>query len=328
MTIQNKHMDQIPIKKLSSLTIGDINIDYIVDISDLEVPFTLELSGQFPHPIQQIVGGNGVYFSESARDAGFLPSSLIASIGMNHQTPDTPDISGQEALNRINKSGVVPILSLVQDLPTGRVIILYQPNDRRVTIADRGANAGPIMPLLTMIGKEIISQTDLLYVSGFYLVEKHQRDLIMQIMSMFRDQGSFVLVDVVPHNLFTRFSFESLKGILSSANAISIESATLAGFLDIKGDLNSKENKNRMINALLTAFDFGLVRLNDRSDFIIADQKVQKEIYVPYRARTASARFSDRVLASALFHYLSNDRSIPDDDLWVKEAIETTSVQF
>ncbi len=55
MATVDKRSQRQTLKKLTSVTIGDINIDYVVDISDMDVPFSMELSGCFFRPVQSFL---------------------------------------------------------------------------------------------------------------------------------------------------------------------------------------------------------------------------------------------------------------------------------
>ena len=76
---------------------------------------------------------------------------------------------------------------------------------------------------------------------------------------------------------------------------------------------------------MIKSYNFCLIRLNARSDFVIADKEKVINAYIPYHPRLPSLRFTDRVFASALFFYLRNDLKIPENDDWVRAAIKLTS---
>lgn len=326
MATVDRRFERKTLRKLTSATIGDINIDYAVDISDMDVPFSMALSGCFFRTVQSFLGGNGVFFAGAAKDVGFARSYLLACVGMDATRPNTPDLAARMALDSLEQSGVVPIVSLYPGLGTGQVIILYQPDEQRFMIADRGANAGFTLSNLPKTADMQREPIDLLYVSGYCLLDDHQREAVNKLMRDFRDRGTFIVVDIVPHNIFCQISFDTLKDWTSLAHAVMAEAWTVFGFMGLDERVASKaEHKALILGQLLDAYDFCLVRLNSRSDFVMADKSKQTEVYIPYHARLASLRFTDRVLASAMFYYLNNNHAVPEDSEWVDKAIKLTS---
>jgi sugar/nucleoside kinase (ribokinase family) len=310
---------------LSCVTVGDINIDYVSDISGLSL--SQDLSGCFMRPIRSFVGGNGVFFAEAASDIGFTPSYLVASVGVDKSARDIPDFAAKTAIQSLARSGVIPILAFDPDQSTGRVIILYQPNNQRVMIADRGANAGltinRIQPAIDLLDSHYI---DLLYVSGYCLLDDGEREAVGLLMDNARSKNTFIVVDMVPHDLFIHVTLDTFKQWTSCAHAVMAEASTVLGFLGRHEQQNlAAETKPLVARQLLDSYDFCLIRLNERSDFMIADHHKHREVYIPYHSKVASLRFTDRVLASALFFYLNNKCSIPDNDEWVMSATDVTS---
>jgi sugar/nucleoside kinase (ribokinase family) len=286
----------------------------------------MELSGCFFRPVRSLLGGNGVFFAESAKTVGFAQSYLIASVGGDEMEPDRPDLAASMAIESLNQAGVLPIVLPNSELPTGRVMILYQPDDRRFMVADRGANLGLRMASLPEILNVLPEQVDLLYVSGYSLLDGNQRTAVHALMQDLGGRGALIAVDMVPHDLFDHISLDTFREWTSLAHAVLAEASTVMGFMGLtERTAPEGERGTRILDALLSTYDFCLVRLNGRSDFLIADANSQAEVYVPYDGRVASLRFTDRVLASALFYYLGNNRSIPDSQVWVHKAIEITS---
>ena len=230
------------------------------------------------------------------------------------------------AVQSLVNSGITPSLVFDSEHSTGCVIILYQPNDQRVMIADRGANTGltvdQIQPAIDLL---YVRNIDLLYVSGYCLLDDGEREAIESLMHHARNNNTFVAVDMVLIT-FLHVTFDTFRQWTSYANAVMAEASTILGFMGYHEQQNlTIGTKSLVTQQLLNSYDFCLIRLNERSDFLIADHQKQREVYIHYHSRVASLRFTDRVFASALFFYLNNGRSIPDSDDWVISATNATS---
>jgi sugar/nucleoside kinase (ribokinase family) len=307
-------------------TIGDINIDHVVDISRLQVPFSMALSGCVFRSIKTSVGGNGVFFAEAAKEAGFQYSYLFSCVGNDPVLKANPDLAAQIAFEHLQATGVEPVVSFDAERSTGQVLILYQPDDNRFMIADRGANAGFVTGNLPKGLGAILEQIDLLHISGYCFLDPVQREAVQYIMSVAREIGVFVSVDIVPHDIYQSISFETLKKFTSLSQSVSAEAVTILGFLGIqRGNLPTVDFRDQLAEALLESYELCLIRLNGRSDFLLADQKSQLDIFIPYTSRSASLRFTDRVLANTLIEYLKNERTLIYSEKWLDRIIKLTS---
>ena len=298
---------------LSCAIIGDVNIDYITDLSEVDF---LKLSNSCLHqPITTSIGGNGVFFAETAHEAGFQPINLICSIGNDH--------AGKEAKQYCEKFGV-NLISQATTLLTGKVLILYQKNDQRLLIADRGANR-ELAISATQLPNEILETTDLLYISGYFLIDTLQRQATLALAHEFRTFNTFVILDIVPHDIHELFSFDEYISYCDSIDGIVTEAATLAAFFHQNAenlDLDS------IVNKLITKFKLCIIRINSNSDFYIATKNHRRIVTIPYVQNRASLRFTDRVIAQIMFEYLIDQDLIFSSDQWIDRTCRILSTQL
>jgi sugar/nucleoside kinase (ribokinase family) len=296
--------------QVSCCIIGDINIDYVTDLSHLVV--NGDTNACFHNPITSSVGGNSVFFAEAACEAGFRPVNVLCSIG--------DDIGGLRAREHLQRLGVAVHL-MPSSQQTGQVLILYQPNDRRIMVADRGANRDFRVPE-TEVLSELVDKFDLLYVSGYMLLNTDQCAAMHTIARAFRAAKVKILVDVVPHDVWQTHSWRQYVDMCSFADCVAVEMGTVSAFHRGMPDALRPEDATRL---LLRDFEFCLIRINDVSDFIVADRARQRLFTVPYRRTVASLRFTDRIIACVMQQYVADPELLFESNLWLERAIQAVS---
>lgn len=290
----------------NAVTLGDVNIDLVVEAMDVPLDDALYKSGCFFKEIKTLVGGNGVFFAEAARRAGFSKSYLLATVGYD-ETRREPDTSAQLVISRLEKGGIIPLLSW-DKRETGKVIILYQPDDRRIMFADRGANKGFILENLPDNAEKNILAASVFHVSGYSLLRAEQRDIVKHLMHLAMDADVLTSVDIVPHDLYLTHTFEEVTENLEFAKAICVEASTIMGLMKLEQNWN--QNREKVLKQLMSAFEFCLIRINNRSDFVIATENEIVDFTISYQQDITSLRFTDTVYSSAILHYLRNDHRV------------------
>ena len=292
----------------SCCIIGDVNIDHIADLSHVAV--SGEANPCVQNPIVSNVGGNAVFFAEAACEAGFGSVAMLCSIG--------DDAAGSRALEHLHELGVV-VHNMPNKQQTGQVIIMYQPDDRRIMVADRGANREFRAPE-NGVAAELIQQSDLLYVSGYMLLNADQCAAVHTIANAFRAGKAKVFVDMVPHDVWRTISWRKYVAMCSCADCVAAEMSTVSMF---HCGLPDALQPDEAAELLLRDFKFCLVRINDVSDFIVADRARKRIVSIPYRRVTASLRFTDRVIAHAMQQYVTDPNLLFESDLWLSKAAMT-----
>ena len=296
--------------QISCCVIGDVNIDYITDLSHIVI--NSDTNACFYNPILSSVGGNSVFFAEAAYEAKFHPVTVLCSIG--------DDIGGLRAREHLQRLGVA-VHVMQSNQQTGQVIILYQPDDRRIMIADRGANQDFRVPEKEVLS-ELVDKSDLLYISGYMLLNTDQCAAVHTIAKAFRAAKVKVLVDMVPHDVWRTHSWKDYVKMCSCADCVAVEMGTVSAFHRGMSDVLRPKDAARL---LLRDFEFCLMRINDVSDFFIADRTQQRLVTVPYRRTVASLRFTDRIIACAMQQYIANPGLLFESNLWLERAIEAVN---
>jgi len=298
----------------SVVTLGDVNVDIVVEAMDIPLGEALNISGCFFREIKTLVGGNGVFFAEAARQAGFSESYLLATAGYDEARQE-PDAAAQLIINRLNKGGITPLLSW-DKRETGKVIIIYQPDDRRIMFADRGANAGFTFDNLHAEAEKTILASSVFHVSGYTLLRAEQRDVAKHLMHTAAESGVFTSVDIVPHDLYLTYDFDEVIRNTEFAKAVCVEASTLMGLLRL--EQNWVKNREKVVEHLLPAFEYCLIRVNNRSDFVIVTKEDVIDFTIPYRQNITSLRFTDNVYSNAILHFIKNGSRLNNFDAFVE----------
>jgi sugar/nucleoside kinase (ribokinase family) len=287
---------------LSCCVVGDVNIDYISDLSWTSIDSAV--SACYQSSVNSTVGGNAVFFAEAACDAGFDAVKMLCATG--------DDDNGTRVRDYLDQLGI-EVRYVPSAMLTGQVIVLYQPNDRRILVADRGANRD-IAAVDPVMAGEWAANSDLLYVSGYTLLDERERKAIELVAQGARRTGSLVLVDIVPHDIWKSYQWHEYVRICGSTQFIAAELSTIVGFLsDNACSLTLKE----AAALVLRDFEGCVLRLNDTSDILIADRFRQRIVSVPYYRDQASLRFTDRVIAHVARQYLTDRDELFESSEWL-----------
>jgi len=298
--VRGESLKQIP----ACYIIGDVNIDYVTDLAHVFVGS--EPNPCFQNAIASSVGGNAVFFAEAACEAEFAKVTVLCSVG--------DDLAGARVLKYLKTLGIYVERSHSLR-PTGQVIIIYQPNDQRIMVADRGANRD--FRGAVEIDWQGVQASDLLYISGYMLLEAEQCVAVHEMAAKFRASKAKILVDIVPHDIWQTYSWQDYVKLCSGADYVAVELSTITAFHQ---KYSETLQPMTAIELLLEDFEFCLLRLNAMSDFLIADQTRHRQFTIPYRRVTASLRFTDRVIAHVLQHYLADPNSLFESDQWIAQA--------
>ncbi len=292
-------------KELHCVIIGDANIDVITSLERQDV---LHMENPCVYSgVTTSVGGNGIFFAEAAREAGYTSVKLLCSLG--------EDLAAEE-IRAYCQRKKLDIIHFPSKKNTGKVIILYKPNDKRILIADRGANedfliGGDDLPT------RMFHTTNILYVSGYFLLNETQSLAVECLANKFINAGSFAVIDVVPHDIYERMSWNEYYKRCAYAHGVIAEAPTIAGFMKADAGCMSADE---MADFLLRSFGFCIIRLNALSDFLIADRNQRTIIRIDYRQQMSSLRFSDRVAAYVLKQYLNDPKGFFASPAWADDV--------
>ena len=282
---------------------GDINIDYVADLA--HVPLQALDNACINAPIISYVGGNATFFAEAAKEAGFSKTTMIVSLG--------EDEAANTARQYFKRKGI-DLIDIHSNNPTGKVIILYQPNDKRILIADRGSNKDVLLSSKNKLSDYILAPTDLLYISGYIFQNEIGEIALSEVINQYKKTGAFSIIDAVPHEIFQRYQWKDYVHNCHGIDGIVIERDTIIGFMNRP---SSECDNDSIADFILSAFNFCIVRLNAKSDFLLADKFNRRVVTIRYQPRVASLRFTDRVIAQVVLRYLCSPDEVFNNSEWV-----------
>ena len=271
---------------IRAVAIGDIIIDWVIEIESVHAPVQ-SLWKESSQAIKTAIGGSGVLFAIAASRAGF-ESHLIGKVG--------DDAFGTHACELLRSTNVVPHVLVDNVADTGKVVILRDSNDQKAMISHRGANVslnpGELNP-------EIIKNCDLLYISGYALLQKPQSLCCLEAVKEAKVAGTFTVLDVVPHRVFSTALPPEYIECLSLVDCIVLELGTARAMLK-----TSNEDQDMILDQLLQCYK--LVVLRPSNDVqVIADNSFRKVENTGYSSAVNKVGFLDKLTASTLYAYLA-----------------------
>jgi sugar/nucleoside kinase (ribokinase family) len=181
------------------IAIGDVFVDYFTDISPASVSLELNEELDLRAPVDSAVGGGGLQLACAAADVGFSPVWSIATVGGANGRMDVP---GQQALTSAHASGVNALWNVDPDGRTGRALIIFGADHRRIMISDPGANNSLSTSSVSAAMKTAIQEAALLHVSGYALLSQARRLATIDLMRLAKTSHTVVAVDLVPHGIY------------------------------------------------------------------------------------------------------------------------------
>jgi sugar/nucleoside kinase (ribokinase family) len=273
------------------VTIGDINIDWIINIEDINKPIhSLWLEAK--DCISFRLGGSGSIFAIGAKNAGFR-SCLIGKVGN--------DPFGSFGKEYLEQKGINLLLSIDTQMDTGKVIILRDTNDKKAMISHRGANVN-LRP--DEIDRQVIENCDLLFISGYTLLEAPQSEASLEAVQIAKSKGIFVILDVVPHRVFAGDLSKDYYRCLSLVDSVVLELGTARRMLN-----NYNDSETNIIKSLLNLYKLVILRPNNDTQ-IIASQSHTKSMSTGYSQTPNKVGYLDKITAQVLFDYCVKDKGI------------------
>ena len=275
-------------RSLSVVSIGDVNIDWIVSAPDVRgIVAELRLHGV--NTIREQVGGSGTMLATAFRRVG-VATTLLCSVG--------EDGSGERAISTLRKRGV-RVVAHRDRTGTGRVIIIQgrRPSgiEPKAMISHRGANVGL---RLNPRALKAVTGADLLVVSGYALLEAPQSRSTLRAARVAHRFGVSVFIDLVPHEVFRNPLPREYGECLELADGVCLELGTARAFL--RAPDASVADIVRRLGAM---FAIVVLRLTNDRQITIVDGETsrQKTGYSVARDRTG---YLDALLARQLVRLL------------------------
>jgi sugar/nucleoside kinase (ribokinase family) len=287
---------------------GDLMLDVVTHLDHLD-PMKFEDLKHVPNPVEMLPGGTGVITALAATQQGFSEVSLIGRIGglSNGQ----PDIAAQIILNELNQAGVQSILSKDTNRSTGTVMITYFSQDRRILVADKGANGSFNMEDIIPSLLRKVATADIFFVSGYSLLVTEQARAIVRLTEEAKKHGRVVVLDVVPHKIYETVNNLLFATYTQYVGVLVSEINTVKRLFPETGSYKTIGDEREIAKHLLRHYDAVILRPNNDCQVIFNRSGLIKEIITSYsEAESTQQRgYLDCLTMRSIFEYY--DQLIP-----------------
>lgn len=265
-----------------AVVLGDVVVDVVTDLSQITLKKSSDLNDRFENNVVQLVGGSARNVSIAAIRAGFSVS-LISKIGSKTKKHNKPDANGQFIIDSLKKEKINPLFSIGNHLKTGKVIIVYLPNDKRIMVSDRGASVGLSRNDLSAKAISAVKNADLLYVDGYNSLKNPMKSTAKFLMELASKHRTLVAFDVVPHKIYKLMSFKQLRAYTKYVDVICFELNTARRFLEMR-PVNKPPQISSIIQSLKPFTDIYKVVFTRSGNNCLAinDQGLMKKIKTNY----------------------------------------------
>jgi sugar/nucleoside kinase (ribokinase family) len=201
--------DGVQMKPLPSICIiGAILVDSVAYLSNAETTdVRLSLDSWFQGSVEYRVGGTAIHTAQAAKEVGCSSVRVIGIVGSGAPR-SSADIWGTMVGDLLAELDVHFEFAVSNQLATGATVTLYVKDGQRVMVADRGANALLSVSDITEAMREYVRSSNVLYVSGYMLLESCSALAVMELVGDAHSHGVLTVLDVVPHRLYTCISSE------------------------------------------------------------------------------------------------------------------------
>lgn len=307
-------------QSLRSVALGDIFVDYICDLEASAFDNIAEVVDSYLSandlaeldifgPLHVEIGGAGIQFAVAAKMMGFAISSLIGKIGGTGG--EMPDLPGASAIAYLERQDIEYQLKIDQNAHTGRVMILYFRQGRRLMISDSSANLTFSTEDISPSMIERLQAADLIHVSGYTLLQPERREAIIELLKKAKEKPCLVALDVVPHGFYKHMSFDRLLDITRGLVDWIIIEICGAHQLVGRGYLDRRDITSTVINDLIRTLSsqFLSVALSINNDEFAVFHQGICSTFVPvknhFKPGVEARGYSARVQAELLFHYMT-----------------------
>jgi sugar/nucleoside kinase (ribokinase family) len=287
---------------------GDVNVDVFTSLEaerdfKLDDPFLKHILKK----VEWLPGGTGTIIANAAMKIGFKRVRLIAKVGADKENPMELDIGGKFIRDFLQKRQIEFHGVLTPLLSTGTVLILYLPDDRRIMIADAGANKSFTMTDLSDEIANAVAQSDFFFVSGYSLLIPERLDAVKKMMEIARENKKIVILDLVPHEIYNHISIEAFHRIMSDVDLIISETNTIKRFLYNQQDI--KEFKKTPLREIgektLKLCNVAILRPDNYCQYLMDSKGMFLKINTRYETLTAEEKrgFSESLSLSTIVNY-------------------------
>jgi len=270
---------------LSVVCVGDINYDYVYDkfpadfFTHLHAP-----GGKIIGKVRRSVGGTAVNFAKGANKAGFAPCSVVGVIG--------GDALGNEIVKELEDFDITPICPPNPGAKTSIAIIFRDTaqEDTSLTITDARQS---LPDSIVETARETIKKSDILYCSGYCLVDRNRRTSALKMLHLAKEAGKLAILDIVV-GMNKAFTFAELTNSLQDEkgrNSVDVMVSEMPEIFDWfqleargKTELETWDiYKNILISGLRQNFSVSVLRTSKYThEIIITPDKVFEPVILDY----------------------------------------------
>lgn len=211
------------------VALGDVNMDYVV-AGNLPVPLSsiTENGAIYWEDIAELPGGSGLNFAAFAAEAGYR-CLLLGKAGN--------DSAGSAITTWLQARGIEVPREWTATAPTGKAMILRDSAGIRLVINNRhNANHELTVDDVARSDAELAS-CRVAYVSGYCISDPHSSRYDAAVQAMARAKSGAhapaVVLDVVPHRIYERLTFEQFRKCTRHVDILISEVATARRFLSL-----------------------------------------------------------------------------------------------
>lgn len=265
-----------------------MNLDWIISVPNINDPIC-SLWKEANSCIKCLIGGAGTTFAKAAKSAGFA-TSLLSKVGY--------DFIGDYLLNDLRIAGITPLICQDKETSSGKVIIIEDKFDQKTMVSHRGANS----KLNTDdVSVNMLAGVDLLYISGYTILEKPQSDAVIAMINAAKELGKFVFIDVVPHRVFCTPQHSELKKMLHRADGLSIEIGTARRMLQL-----DNAEVDVVLSSLSDTYRF-IIAIPDNNTFLVNTNGTWSELSTGYDKAENRVGYLDKCAAKVLFNFAARN---------------------
>jgi sugar/nucleoside kinase (ribokinase family) len=280
--------------------IGHIAVDVISDLDVSEVKISDGKFSDYNRKIRNEIGGTGVVLALASQKLG-CRTAVVGKVGS--------DVQGDFIRSKLDREGILPLLAVDENVETGTVVMIYLQGDQRIILGSRGANAHLTAKDFGTEAMQYLCSSDLLFVSGYTLLDSKPREAVYQITKIAHEAHTFVAFDIVPHTLYQLLTFEQLIHYTAYADAVTLELNTARRFLGLADRVRQPfDNKEiDLISAkLLNYYQLVILNVSNDEQFVIDRFHVGSQTirYTRYSQAEDKRAFLDKLFVSRVCEYI------------------------
>jgi len=254
-------------------------------------------------PIKILNGGTALVSAQAAVKAGFRRTIVLAAVGAD--LDGRPDAAAGQFERELRSMGVSARLKLIAGSTTGVVMISNFKDDRRLLIANPGANLHFTKQMIDEEDLIAIRSCNVVLFSGYFLLDTNREDIILSLMHECKSAGVLIALDLVPHGLETRTA--SLDRCLAMSDAIISEAGTAFRIWAPGSDPQSPLDIERLADEMKNDRSFVLVRADNDREFLVT-QTASRWFDTGYTAQGIDSKrgYLDKKAVQHIYNWINN----------------------